>query len=247
MDNRELNLIYGRHAIEEFFKKHPKMMKKIWVKDRALLKGFTNINDYNIQTIFSDEETISKMFKEPVNHQGMVCEVKEYNYVPFSEAINKNKDKESVLTLILDQIHDPYNFGAIIRSASLLGVDHIVILDRKQAQVNSTVVKTSAGTVYDLMISKVANLNNAIRDLKENGFWIYASNLNSESVDIRKVDFANKTVLIVGNEQKGVSDLITKNSDLNVHIPSNKNIDSFNVSVASALMLYEIANKISKI
>ena len=108
-------------------------------------------------------------------------------------------------------------------------------------------VKTSAGTVYDLNISKVANLNNVISQLKEKGFWVYSSNLNNEAQDVRKVEFAKKSAIIIGNEHNGISDLVTKNSDLNIFIPSTKIIDSFNVSVATAIILYEVANKTQKI
>jgi 23S rRNA (guanosine2251-2'-O)-methyltransferase len=134
------------------------------------LEKFSAINTLKINVIKSNDEELSKMFYDEVNHQGIVAEVKEYNYVPFSEAISKLKKKEVSIVLILDQIHDSYNFGAILRSASLLGVDQVIILDRKQVSVNSTVVKTSAGTVYDLSISKVTNLNNAIKELQQNGY-----------------------------------------------------------------------------
>ncbi|ATZ19075.1 23S rRNA (guanosine2251-2'-O)-methyltransferase [Williamsoniiplasma somnilux] len=240
------NLIYGKHAVEEFIKKHPNMIKKIWVKNFELLDKYKVINELAIEVIKSTDEKMEKLFLDYVNHQGIVAEVKEFNYTPFKDLIENLQTKNSALILMLDQIHDPHNFGAIIRSASLLGVDGIVILDRKQVLVNATVVKTSVGTVYDLIISKVSNLSNAIKELQEAGFWVYSSNLNKDAVDMRKVDFANKTVLIVGNEQKGVSELITKNSDMNVYIPSTQNIDSFNVSVASALLLFEVANKIKK-
>ncbi|AUF83887.1 23S rRNA (guanosine(2251)-2'-O)-methyltransferase RlmB [Mesoplasma syrphidae] len=243
----QLNLIYGKHAIEEFAQKHPKMIRKIWVKDFKYIEKFTNLEEFGIKVIKSNDEQLNKMFYEEVNHQGIVAEVKEYNYVPFAQALENLKDKSTAIVLLLDQIHDSHNFGAILRSASLLGIEQVVILDRKQVSVNSTVVKTSAGTVYDLSISKVSNLNNAIREFQQHGFWVYSTNINKHSVDIRKVDFAQKTVLVIGNEQKGVSDLITKNSDMNIFIPSTKIIDSFNASVAAAIAMFEIANKIGKL
>ncbi|KAF5295614.1 hypothetical protein FQA39_LY12787 [Lamprigera yunnana] len=170
-------------AILDKLDKHPKMVKKV------LLQKGMNLDD-----------------QEEVNHQGYIAEVKEFNYTPFNELVTSLKDKEKSLVLILDQIHDPHNFGSIIRTASLVGVDAIIILDKKQIMVNHTVVK--------------------------------------EAVDIRKVDFASKSAIIVGNEQKGVSELLTKNSDMNIFLPSTKSIDSYNVGVASALVLYDVANKI---
>ncbi|WP_026389412.1 23S rRNA (guanosine(2251)-2'-O)-methyltransferase RlmB [[Acholeplasma] multilocale] len=247
MEQEQLNLIYGRHAVEEFIQKHPKMIRRIWVRDTKYVDGISQIQEFKIPVKKADEIEIEKLFMEYVNHQGIVAEVKEYNYVPFKEAVEKLNQKENGLVMLLDQIQDPHNFGAILRSASLLGVDSVIILDRKQVLVNSTVVKTSAGTVYDLNITKVNNLSNAIKELQDNGFWVYSTNLNKDSVDVRKVDFANKSVIVIGNEQKGVSDLVTKNSDMNIFIPSTKTIDSFNASVAAALVLYEVANKIGKL
>ncbi|ATZ16859.1 23S rRNA (guanosine2251-2'-O)-methyltransferase [Williamsoniiplasma luminosum] len=238
------NLIYGKHAVEEFLNKHPKMIKFIYVKNINEFDGNNNINEFNIKVIKKNEIDLNKMFDEVVNHQNVIAEVKEYNYKPFGEIKNSFAKRDKDLILILDQIHDPYNFGAIIRSATLLGVKNIVIMDHKQVMVTPTVVKTSAGSVYDLEISKVSNLNNVIAELKKQGYWIYSSNLNKNAQDIRDVDFAQKTALIIGNEQYGVSDLLTKNSDLNIFIPSTKIIDSYNVSVATGILLYEIGKKI---
>lgn len=242
-----LNLIYGRHAVEEFLKKHPKMIKKIWTKDFAYLTKFSQINEFQIQVIKSTDDKMEQMFNESINHQGIVAEVKEFNYTPFAQSLINLEQKDNGLVLILDQIHDPYNFGAILRSAGLLGVDQVIILDHKQVLVNSTVVKTSAGLVYDLNIAKVSNLSNAIKELQKIGYWVYASNLNKQAVDIREVDFAMKSAIVIGNEQKGVSELVTKNSDWNIFIPSTQMIDSFNASVASALILFVVANKMKKI
>jgi len=113
---------------------------------------------------------MEKMFDQKVNHQGYVAEIKEFNYTPFNELLAAINTQEKAIVLVLDQIHDPYNFGAIIRSAALLNVSYLIILDHKQVLVNPTVVKTSAGTAYDMIISKVNNLTNALEKLKEVGF-----------------------------------------------------------------------------
>ncbi|ATQ35251.1 23S rRNA (guanosine2251-2'-O)-methyltransferase [Mesoplasma entomophilum] len=241
MDN--LSLIYGKHAVNEFIKKHPNLIKKVYSSNNFKIE----ITDYKFQVINTDIKKIEELIGHEVNHQGVIAEVKEFNYKPFNEALNEMNNDEPKLVLILDQIQDPYNFGAIIRSSSLLGVDQIVILDHKQVFVNSTVVKTSAGTVYDMKISKVTNLSNAIKDLQKKGFWIYSTHLNSQSSDMRKVDFANKTAIVIGNEHKGVSELVMKNSDMNVFIPSTNTIDSYNANVAASLILFHVANYIGKL
>ncbi|ATZ20617.1 23S rRNA (guanosine(2251)-2'-O)-methyltransferase RlmB [Mesoplasma coleopterae] len=238
-----LSLIYGKHAVKEFIKKHPNLIKKIYVSSDFKIDKL----NHEFQILKVDLKKIENLVGNEVNHQGVVAEVKEFNYKPFGEVLKEMADDEPKLVLILDQIQDPYNFGAIIRSSSLLGVDQIVILDHKQVFVNSTVVKTSAGTVYDMNISKVTNLSNAIKDLQKKGFWIYSTHLNSESCDMRKVDFANKTAIVIGNEHKGVSELVMKNSDMNVFIPSTNTIDSYNANVATSLILFHVANYIGKL
>ncbi|PPE05863.1 23S rRNA (guanosine(2251)-2'-O)-methyltransferase RlmB [Williamsoniiplasma lucivorax] len=238
------NLIYGKRIVEEFLNKHPKMIKAIYVKNINEFNDNKVIDEFNIKVIKKNEQELSKMLGDDLNHQNVIAEVKEYNYKPFGEIKDELTHREQDLILILDQIHDPHNFGAIIRSATLLGVKNIIIMDHKQVMVTPTVVKTSSGTVYDLAVSKVSNLNNVVSELKKCGYWIYSSNLNKDAQDVRNVDFASKAVLIVGNEQHGSSNLLTKNSDLNIFIPSTKVIDSYNVSVAAGILMYEIGKKI---
>ncbi|QVK06753.1 23S rRNA (guanosine(2251)-2'-O)-methyltransferase RlmB [Mycoplasma mycoides] len=240
------NLIYGKHVVFELLKKHQNMVKEIWVKDLKILNEF-DLKNTKIKINVVSENKLDQLLETQTQHQGIIAQIKDYNYTPFNQLINDLNTKEKSLVLILDQIHDPYNFGAIIRSCSLLNVDGIIILDKKQVQVNSTVLKTSSGSAFNIKISKTNNLNNAIKILKNNGFWIYATNLNQNSTDMTKIDFASKTAVIIGNEQKGVSELLTKNSDFNIYVPSNKNIDSFNASVACSIICFWIANYLNKL
>jgi len=236
------NLIYGKHVVIEFLKNHPQMVIKVYTSHLEDLKKEHLIDERLL--IKSTNEKMSKMFNEVLNHQGYVAEVKEFNYLPFNEMVTELMNAEKELVLILDQIHDPYNFGAILRSAALNNVHHVIILDRKQVMINETVIKTSGGTAYSLQISKVPNLIFAIEKLKDLGFWIYASNLNTKAKSLREIEFAKKTVLIIGNEQKGISNLLTESSDINVYIPSTKIIDSYNASVAAGILMYEISTQL---
>lgn len=240
------NLIYGRRVVEEFIQKHPTMVKQVWTSHyQELVKKTSNLNQTLITV--STNQKMEKMFDQKVNHQGYVAEIKEFNYTPFNELLAAINTQEKAIVLVLDQIHDPYNFGAIIRSATLLNVSYLIILDHKQVLVNPTVVKTSAGTAYDMIISKVNNLTNALEKLKEVGFWIYASNLNQEALDARKIDYAPKTVIIIGNEEKGIGEKLTHHADVNVFLPSTQKIDSYNASVAASLLMFIISDHINLI
>lgn len=176
-----------------------------------------------------------------VNHQYFVGEfeidIKEYNIKTALEEI-ANNDLQTIL--ILDEIEDARNFGAILRNAYAFNVDLVIYKNDHQAPINDLVIKTSMGAVHHLRMVKVPNINNAIEKLKNAGFWIYASNLDNDALDFNEVNFDKKCAVIIGNENKGVSTLTTNNADFKIKIKMNNNIDSLNVSVASGIILQKI-------
>ena len=160
--------------------------------------------------------------------------MEDYQYTPLDKVLKRGDDK----ILILDHILDPHNFGAIIRTAVAAEFNAIIIPNDRQVLVNSTVVKTSVGALFDIDIVLVTNLNNTIKTLKDDGFWIYGTVMNGE--DYRDVDYDGKTCLIIGNEEKGISKLVKENCDFLVTIPINSKIDSLNASVAAGILMYEV-------
>ena len=156
---------------------------------------------------------IDNFIKE--NHQGIIIDMEDYQYTPFSKILEKEYDK----ILILDHILDPHNFGAIIRTAVASGFNAIIIPNDRQVLVNSTVVKTSVGAVFDIDIVLVTNLNNTIKILKDNN---------------------GKVCLIIGNEEKGISRLVKESCDFLITIPISPKIDSLNASVAAGILMYEV-------
>ncbi|ATZ16699.1 23S rRNA (guanosine2251-2'-O)-methyltransferase [Entomoplasma freundtii] len=239
-----MNLIYGNQPVQDFLLKRPQLIRKIWTKDPEVWLARIQKTGRKITVNKLNPIELGKLAGKEANHQGVVAEIQEFQYFPAIELWKQLPQRDKDLVLVLDQIHDPHNFGAIIRSACLFGVQNIIMLNRHQVEVTPTVVKTSAGTAFDVKITKVANLYQALETLKENGYWIYASNLNQEAQDLRNVDFAAKTVLVVGNEGDGIRPLLTKASDFNVYIPIRPEIDSLNVSTATAIMLFAIATQL---
>ncbi len=148
--------------------------------------------------------------------------------------------------LIPVNIEDPHNLGAIIRTAYAFNIDAIVITKHKGSPVNDTVISTSAGAALRLPIVRVTNVVNCIEKLKKNGFWIYGSNVSQDkSEDINKLEFDKKSVILMGNEGKGLSDNILKHCDFQIHIPIA--FESLNVSVATGIILsrvYSTANSL---
>ncbi|MCR5079539.1 MAG: 23S rRNA (guanosine(2251)-2'-O)-methyltransferase RlmB [Bacilli bacterium] len=170
------------------------------------------------------------------SHQGYVAichEVKEYT---LAEVIEQCKQKENPLILMLDGIEDPHNVGAILRSVDAFGVDAVILKNRGEAKVNSTVAKVSTGAIHYVRICTVANLTNAIQTLKKNGFWVVSSD-GSGKTEYDEVDYSGPMVIVVGSEGFGISNLVLKNSDFIVKIPMVGHVNSLNASVATGILL----------
>lgn len=226
-------LVYGRNVARELLNKNEKVSKII------LQEGFDDkniislIKSKNIKVEYKQKREIDNLAKGV--HQGILLSIPDYKYKSIEEILNDNTS----FVVILDHLEDPHNFGAIIRTCEAAGVDAIIIPKDRQVQVNSTVMKTSAGTLDDMNIVLVANLVNAIDRLKDNGFWIVGTALDS-NLDYRDIDYSGKKALVIGNEGKGMSQIVTKACDYVAKIPMYGKTNSLNASVASGIMIYEM-------
>ena len=174
-------------------------------------------------------------------HQGIVAKVHTYDYYNFDDIVGDLKEKADALIVMLDGIEDPHNFGAILRSCEAIGVDGVIVPKHGACPLNSTVAKTSTGAIELVKVVEVTNLNNAIKRLKDEGFWVVGAEANN-SVDYREVDYNGKIVLVVGSEGKGISRLVIENCDYKVKLPMVGKVNSLNVSVACAILLYQVYN-----
>ncbi len=228
-------LVYGRNVAERIFKdeKLLKKVRKLKIEEKYYLKIQNSLGEFAKSKVKLDRKSeIDNLTKE--NHQGIIIDMEDYQYTPLSKILEKEYDK----VLILDHILDPHNFGAIIRTAVAAGIKTIIIPNDRQVLVNSTVVKTSVGAVFDIDIVLVTNLNNTIKTLKDNGFWIYGTVMDGE--DYTSVDYNGKVCLIIGNEEKGMSKLVKESCDFLITIPISSKIDSLNASVAAGILIYEV-------
>lgn len=176
------------------------------------------------------------------NHQGIIVEVAPHEYSSLDEIITNAKKSEHPLILILDEIEDPHNFGAILRSADAFGVDGVIIKSRNQVPLNMTVAKVSTGAIEYVKVAEVNNIVSAINKLKENGFWIYTAD-GSGKDDYQSLDYSGPVALVVGSEGFGVSRLVMENSDFVIKIPMFGHVNSLNVSVSVGILLSRIVNK----
>lgn len=177
-----------------------------------------------------------------VNHQGVVAVVSVAEYVSLEDILKIAKDREEAPFLIIcDEIEDPHNLGAIIRTAEAAGAHGVIIPKRRSATLTQTVYKTSAGAASVLPVCRVSNLKQAINALKKEQIWIYSADM--DGAPWCQVDYAGGAALVIGSEGKGVSRLIKEQSDFVVSLPMNGQINSLNASVAAGILMYEIARQ----
>ena len=227
--------IYGKNVAIERLNSNEKI-KKIYLSNKFNDdKIISLIKKKNIITKVLDNRELDKMCKGL--HQGIILEVEDIKTYELEEVLS-SIDKEYPLLVILDHLEDPHNFGAIIRSSEAFGVDAIIVPNDRSVQITSTVVKTSVGTIEKMKIVKVVNLNNAIKKLKEYGYWIVGTDMEGE--DYTSIDYKTKIAVVIGNEGKGISRLVSENCDYLAKIPMKGTVNSLNASVACGIFLSEI-------
>jgi len=241
-------LVIGKNPVLETLKAHPEEFNKIIllkkVKPDNKLKSIVKIaEEKGINVVYLGYFDFKKFFdnkgKEEGIDQGVIGFIKDYEYLSLRDLVEKNKKIINPLILILDQITDPHNFGAIIRSAVCLGANGIIIPRHNAAEVNHTVIKTSSGAVNYISIAKETNLTNSILFLKNNGYWIAGADGLSEKT-IYDTDMKMPLALIIGSEGSGMRSNLKNQCDILVKIPMTGDLGSLNASVSAGVILYEI-------
>ncbi|MBS1552562.1 MAG: 23S rRNA (guanosine(2251)-2'-O)-methyltransferase RlmB [Bacteroidetes bacterium] len=241
-------LVIGKNPVLETLKSNPDEFNKIIllkkVKPDNKLKSIVKIaEEKKINVVYLNYSEFKKFFdnksKDEGVDQGVIGFIRDYNYTPLRELVEKNKKITNPLILVLDQITDPHNLGAVIRSAVCLGADGIVIPRHNSAEVNHTVIKTSSGAVNYIKIAKETNLTNSIIFLKDNGYWIAGTDMSAGKT-IFETDFKIPIALIIGSEGSGMRNNMKNQCDMLVRIPMTGQIGSLNVSVSAGVFLYEI-------
>ena len=183
-----------------------------------------------------DKSKLDALSKEG-RHQGVVAKVSQYPYL--SEPDLKNFPPKATL-IACDSISDPQNLGAICRSAFVFGVDALIFPKDRSAEINATVAKASAGAIEHLKIARITNLARTLENLKEDGFWVYAAEAQSEN-NLNSFDFADRTVVVLGSEGEGIRPLVRKMCDESFCIPQTGHFNSLNVAQAATVIFYQIS------
>ena len=225
-------IVYGKNVAKEVISTKKEIKKVILSNNfdnKEILDGLKGIKIEYMNKRDMD-------YKYSSNNQGIVMEIEDYKYSDIKEVYDKN------FIVILDHLEDPHNFGAIIRTCEAAGVDAIIIPKKRSVEINSTVMKVSAGALNNIKIVEVNTLVNAMEKLQDNGFWIYGTDMENSEV-YTDVKYDAKTALVIGAEGNGIGRLVREKCDFVVNIPMTGKINSLNASVAAAIVIYEVVRQ----
>lgn len=238
-DETRNTYIYGRHPVIEALKGETPV-NKVWIAEgtRDTNQIIEHVIEKNIPYKIVTKTKLSYLVGESTNHQGVVAEVAGKEYTEFSDLIDLTKQKE-VFFIVLDKVEDPHNLGAIIRTADAAGVDAIIVPKHRAVGLTGIVTKSSAGAIDRMKICRVTNLVQAIEELKQNNVWIVGVDMEGSEV-YSKANLKGPIALTVGGEGEGLTRLVKEHCDFVVNIPMSSASNSLNVSVATAIVTFEI-------
>lgn len=245
MDEERNDLLEGRNAVSEALRSG-RTIDKIYIAkgetDRALARIAARAREAGVVVSECDRRKLDAMSVTGA-HQGVIaaCAVKDYCTLDDILAAAAERG-EPPFVVVCDEIADPHNLGAIIRSAECAGAHGVVIPKRRSAGMTAVVGKTSAGAVEHMAVCRVANLPSALEELKSRGLWIYGAAANGSS-PLWKTDFSGPVCLVIGSEGGGLGRLVAEKCDFLVSIPMKGRVTSLNASAAAALMLYEVMRR----
>ena len=243
MRNEE-QTIEGRNAVIEAFRSG-KTVDKLFVQE--------GLSDGPVLTILREarkqDTIINRVRKERLDqmsetgkHQGVIAQLASFTYAEVSDILEKARESgRPPFLFILDNIEDPHNLGAIIRTANLAGAHGVIIPKRRSAGLTATVMRASAGALNYTPVAKVTNIAQTIEDLKKEGIWFVCADMDGELM--YQVNLTGPIGLVIGNEGEGVSRLVREKCDMTASIPMNGDIDSLNASVAAGVLAYEIVRQ----
>ena len=231
----------GRNALTEALKAG-RTIDKVFVAagdtDKGLQRLAASAKEAGAVVVPVDRRKLDQMSTTRA-HQGIIALAAAHDYYTIDDLLEEASSRgEAPLLVICDELSDPHNLGAIMRSAECAGAHGVIIPKRRSVGLTATVAKASAGAVEYMKVARVTNINNAIAELKEKGVWIFGTAAEG-SIPMYKADLTGPAAIVIGNEGDGMSQLVRKNCDVMVHIPMKGRISSLNASAAASILLYE--------
>jgi 23S rRNA (guanosine2251-2'-O)-methyltransferase len=231
----------GRNALTEALRSG-RTVDKVFIAagetDRGLQRLAAQAKEAGAVVVPVDRRKLD-MMSTTHSHQGVIALVAAHEYVTIDDILEEAASRgETALIVICDELADPHNLGAIMRSAECAGAHGVIIPKRRSVGLTATVAKASAGAIEYMKVARVTNINTAIAELKEKGVWVFGTAAEG-SIPMYKADLTGPTAIVIGNEGQGMSPLVQKNCDVTVHIPMKGQISSLNASAAASILLYE--------
>ena len=241
-ENDREDLIEGRNAVTEALRAG-RSIDKIYIAkgevDKALGHIASKARDMGVVVVESDRRKLDAMSATHA-HQGVIALAAVREYSSIDDILRIAEDRgEAPFVIVCDEISDPHNLGAIIRTAECVGAHGIIIPKRRSAGLTSIVGKTSAGAAEHMAVARVANLPTAIKELKSRGLWIYGTAAEAQS-GMWETNLTGPICLVIGSEGDGMGRLVTENCDFLISIPMKGKVNSLNASAAAAVVMYEI-------
>lgn len=235
------DLIEGRNAISEALKSG-RTLDKVFVADgdtdRALSRLAALAREAGAAVVQVDRRRLDQMSQTHA-HQGIIAQAAAHSYATVEEILQRAAERgEAPLLILCDELTDPHNLGAILRTAECAGAHGVIIPKRRSVGLTAVVAKTSAGAVEHMPVARVTNLVSAIEDLKRQGIWVFGTDA-AGTTDLYHADFQGPTAIVIGSEGFGMSRLVAERCDLLLSIPMKGQINSLNASSAAAVLLYE--------
>ena len=234
-------IIEGRNAVIEALRAGVTIDKIFIMKgetDATLGHIASTAREAGIVVVDADRRTLDGMSRTH-SHQGVIAQAAVREYASVDDILNAAREKgENPLIVVCDELSDPHNLGAVIRTAECAGAHGVVIPKRRSAGLTAVVAKTSAGAVSHLPVARVANLPSLLKDLKKEGLWIFGTAADG-TTSLYDADLKGPAVIVIGSEGDGMGRLVTENCDFLVSIPMKGKINSLNASAAAAILLYE--------
>ncbi len=234
-------MIEGRNALTEALKSG-RTVDKVYVAegntDRSLTRLTALAKEAGAVIIPTDRRKLDQMSPTGA-HQGVIASVAAHEYASVDDILALAEERgEAPLIVICDELSDPHNLGAVIRTAECAGAHGVIIPKRRSVGLTAVVAKTSAGAVEYLPVARVSNIANTIRELKERGVWVYGTAADADS-GLYQTDLTGPAAIVIGNEGEGMGKLVRECCDVLVSIPMKGRISSLNASAAAAILLYE--------
>ena len=234
-------IIEGRNAVTEALRSGVNIDKVFIIKgetDPAIRHIAGTARSAGAAVVETDKRKLDSM-SITNSHQGVIAVASFAEYVSIDDILGiAAKRNEKPLIIICDEISDPHNLGAIIRTCEATGVHGVIIPKRRSAGINATVAKASSGALFHTAIARVPNLTSVIKELKKSGVWIFAAVPDGDAT-LWQSDFTTAAAFVIGAEGKGISRLVSENCDYKVSIPMNGKLSSLNASVSAAVLLFE--------